>query len=84
MPLVPRVERPWFGPNYPSTSAPTRDATGYPVAGTWTGSATYESASNPHRLIPESTQTVGVSEPIRREQGDCLVLPRRARRTERL
>jgi len=61
----------WFGPGYPSADAPTRDATGYPVAGTWPGKASYESTSNAHRLIPESTRTVGVSEPIRREQGDC-------------
>jgi len=61
----------WFGPGYPAMSDPTRDATGYPVAGTWPGKASYESTSNAHRLIPESTRTVGVSEPIRREQGDC-------------
>jgi len=61
----------WFGPDYPSTAAPTRDATGYPVAGTWPGTASYDSTSNAHRLIPESTRTVGVSEPIRRAQGDC-------------
>ena len=62
----------WFGPGYPSTSAPTRNAAGYPVAGTWPGSSTYDSASNAHRLIPETTRTVGVSQPVRREQGDCL------------
>ncbi len=62
----------WFGPGYPSTSLPTRDATGYPVAGTWPGPSTYESEANAHRLIPESTVTVGVSEPIRRDQGSCL------------
>lgn len=62
----------WFGPGYPSTSAPTRDATGYPVAGTWTGSNTYESPTNAHRLIPETTRTAGQNDPVRREQGDCL------------
>ncbi len=61
----------WFGPGYPEADAPTRDAAGYPVAGTWPGKASYESTSNAHRLIPESTRTVGVSEPIRRQQGDC-------------
>jgi len=61
----------WYGPGYPSTSEPSRDDTGYPVAGTWTGPSTYFSADNAHRLIPETTQTVGVSDPVRREQGDC-------------
>ena len=61
----------WYGPGYPSTSEPSRDDTGYPVAGTWTGPNTYFSADNAHRLIPETTQTVGVSEPVGREQGDC-------------
>lgn len=62
----------WFGPNYPSTSQPTRDATGFPIAGTWPGVDTYNSPSNAHGRIPESTQTVGVSQPFKREQGDCL------------
>jgi len=62
----------WFGPGYPEPANPTRDATGYPIAGTWTGPDTYESTSSAHRLIPEATRTVGVSEPVRREQGDCL------------
>ena len=61
----------WFGPGYPSADAPTRDATGYPVDGTWPGKDSFESTTNAHRLIPESTRTVGISEPIRREQGDC-------------
>jgi len=61
----------WFGPGYSSTTSPTRDAIGFPVSGTWPGKASYESTSSAHRLIPESTQSVGVSEPIRREQGDC-------------
>ncbi len=62
----------WYGADYPSTALPARDATGYPTTGTWPGPATYSSEANPHRLIPESTQTVGVSEPVRRQQGDCL------------
>lgn len=65
------VSTDWYGPGYPSTSAPTRDASGFPVAGAWPGPAVYASPSNPHRLIPESTQTVGASDPVRREQGDC-------------
>ncbi len=62
----------WYGPGYPSTAQPTRDAAGYPVLGTWPGPGTYASSSNAHRLIPESTRTVGVSEPILRAAGDCL------------
>lgn len=62
----------WYGPGYPSTAEPTRDAAGYPVLGTWPGPGTYASSANAHRLIPESTRTVGLSEPILREQGDCL------------
>lgn len=61
----------WTGGDYAPTSAPSRDATGYPVSGTWPGPDTYLSPSNPHRLIPESTQTVTASAPVRREQGDC-------------
>jgi predicted CXXCH cytochrome family protein len=62
----------WFGPGYPSTSAPVRDADGYPVAGTWPGPAAYSSAGNAHRLIQEASRTVAQSEPVRRQQGDCL------------
>ena len=62
----------WFGSGYPSTSKPTRDATGYPVSGTWPGPTTYDGPTNAHRLIPEATRTVGFSEPVRRERGDCL------------
>ena len=61
----------WYGPGYPSTSEPSRDETGYPVSGTWTGPDTYFSADNAHRLIPETTQTVGQGDPVGREQGDC-------------
>ena len=61
----------WFGPGYPSTSSPTRNAAGYPVSGTWTGPATYASSTNAHRLLPETTVTVGAGTPQPREQGDC-------------
>ena len=61
----------WFGPGYPSTSSPTRNAAGYPVSGTWTGPATYASSTNAHRLLPETTVTVGAGAPQPREQGDC-------------
>lgn len=61
----------WFGSGYPATSAPVRDAAGYPVSGTWTGPATYASSSNAHRLIPESTATIGPGQPQPRAQGDC-------------
>ena len=62
----------WYGPGYPASSAPTRDATGFPVLGTWPGPTVYASATNAHRLIPETTQTVGVTDPVRREKGDCV------------
>jgi hypothetical protein len=62
----------WFGPGvYPSTSAPKRNAAGYPVSGTWPGKDTYESSTNAHRLLPETTVTVGAGSPQPREQGDC-------------
>lgn len=61
----------WFGSGYPATSAPIRDAAGYPVSGTWSGPATYASPTNAHRLIPETTVTVGAGAPQPREQGDC-------------
>jgi Doubled CXXCH motif (Paired_CXXCH_1) len=62
----------WFGSGYPSTSAPTRDATGYPVSGTWPGPATYTSTTNAHRLIPETTQTISAGTDVKRQEGDCL------------
>jgi hypothetical protein len=62
----------WYGSGYPSTSSPTRNSSGYPISGTWPDSATYNSPSNAHNQIPESTQTVGVEQPIKRAQGDCL------------
>ena len=62
----------WYGTGYPSTSAPARDASGYPVSGTWTGPETYESSANAHRLIPETTQTVSADHEVKRQKGDCL------------
>lgn len=62
----------WYGPGYPSTAAPVRDTAGYPVSGTWTGPDTYASVGSAHRLIPEATQTPAASDPVKREQGDCL------------
>ncbi len=62
----------WYDGNYPSPSSPPRDASGYPVSGTWMGPATYKGGSNAHRLIPETTQTAGFVAPVRRAQGDCL------------
>ncbi len=61
----------WYGAGYPSTASPTRDATGYPVSGTWPGPSTYASETNAHRLIPETTQTISPGDPVAREQGDC-------------
>jgi hypothetical protein len=57
---------------YPTASAPTRDAAGYPVSGTWLGKTAYTGAGNAHRLIPETTQTAGSDQKVRRDQGDCL------------
>ena len=62
----------WTAPGYPSTSAPIRDAKGYPVLGTWPGPSTYLSTSNAHSLIPETTQTANSGGLVRRQQGDCL------------
>lgn len=61
----------WYGEGYPATDAPVKDALGFPVEGTWPGPATYASTTNAHRLIPETTVTVGLSNPARREAGDC-------------
>lgn len=55
----------WFTGTYPSPSAPSRNASGYPTAGTFPGAATYFAAGNPHASIPASTTTGRV-------QGDCL------------
>lgn len=62
----------WYGSGYPSTSAPTRNAAGYPVSGVFPGASTYTSASDAHFQIPETTQTAAAGEPIKREKGDCL------------
>ncbi len=61
----------WFGPGYPKTSEPARNAAGYPVSGTWPGTTTYTSSTNGHRLLPETTITVGAGAAQPREQGDC-------------
>ncbi len=74
----------WFGPDYPSTSAPTRDATGYPVAGTWPGTATYESTPSAHGLIPESTEDGRRQRADPPRAGLVPLLPRGARRSQRL
>lgn len=47
----------WFGPGYPSTSAPTHDASGYPVSGTWPAPTTYLYTGNAHALMPAATQS---------------------------
>ena len=63
----------WY-PNpssYPTASAPLRDPSGYPVAGTWLGRSTYTGSGNAHRLVPATTQTVGAQD-VRRDAGDCL------------
>ena len=61
----------WYGAGYPSTTSPTRDATGYPVSGTWPGPSTYDSDTDAHRLIPAVSRTSPSGESIDREQGDC-------------
>lgn len=66
-------ENTWYEGTYPALSDPLRDAAGYPVAGTWSGAETYTGSTNPHRLIPETTQTAAASgTQVRRGQGDCL------------
>ena len=62
----------WYPSAYPSSSAPQTDAAGYPVTGTWLGKDTYTGPSNAHRLVPETTQTVGSGQGVRRGAGDCL------------
>jgi predicted CXXCH cytochrome family protein len=52
---------------YPALSSPTRDAAGFPVAGTFAGPAVYnDSTKNPHLLIPASSGATT------RTAGDCL------------
>ena len=56
----------WFGPGYPSMATPTRDATGYPISGTFPGPAVYgDPVKNPHASIPSS-------ETAFRSEGSCL------------
>jgi predicted CXXCH cytochrome family protein len=55
----------WYGIGYPALSTPDRDASGYPVAGTFPGRTVYENPStNAHASIPASG--------TERIQGDCL------------
>lgn len=58
----------WYGPGYGALiTDPSRDATGYPIAGTFPGATTYQSAAaNAHINIPAS------STPTTRTAGDCL------------
>lgn len=60
-----------FAGQYPAVSDPSRDASGYPVAGTWPGMDTYLSSGNAHARIGESTQTAGSGRMVTRETGDC-------------
>ena len=62
----------WFDGEYPPPETPDRNASGYPVAGTWLGPDYYGAAGNAHRLIPETTQTAGDGGDVGRKQGDCL------------
>jgi hypothetical protein len=53
--------------SYPTITAPARDASGYPVFGTFPGATVYnDSAKNRHALIPAQ------SAPTTRVAGDCL------------
>ena len=62
----------WYGAGYPSTDAPTRDASGYPTSGTWPQPDTYAGSTNAHRLIVSTTQTTTAGTVIKRAKGDCL------------
>ena len=62
----------WYGPGYPSAASPSRDASGYPVAGTWPGKDVYLGALDAHARIPSTVQTPDGDQPIRRDSGDCL------------
>ncbi|MDH4139358.1 MAG: hypothetical protein OEV43_02180, partial [Coriobacteriia bacterium] len=56
----------WYGVGYPSTANPTRNATGYPILGTFPGETTYaDKDANAHASIPASATA-------RRVFGDCL------------
>lgn len=55
----------WFGSGYPTASTPSRDASGYPVSGTFPGASVYRDPSrNAHASIPASGTV--------RQAGDCL------------
>ena len=62
----------WYGAGYPSTEAPSRDASGYPVSGTWPQPDTYNGPTNAHRLIVATTQTTTAGTVVKRSKGDCL------------
>jgi hypothetical protein len=52
---------------YPALDTPSRDATGYPVVGTYPGATVYlDETANPHAKIPAQ------AEPTARVAGDCL------------
>ena len=55
----------WYGAGYPSVASPVRDASGYPIEGTFPGPTVYaDPGKNAHASIP-ATGTV-------RQAGDCL------------
>jgi len=55
----------WYDGTYPELDSPTRDATGYPTAGTYPGQTTYLSAAaNGHSTIPTTAPD--------QSSGDCL------------
>lgn len=55
----------WYAGTYPAVSSPSRDASGYPVAGMFPGAAVYaDPARNAHASIPASGTV--------RQSGDCL------------
>ncbi len=57
-----------YATNYPSLASPTRDASGFPIAGTYPGRSTYtSSAANAHVLIDAANDARGIA----RGQGDC-------------
>jgi hypothetical protein len=61
----------WHGSGYATSINPSRDASGYPIEGTWPGPSVYGGSTNAHRLIPESTQTVESGAKSKRAEGDC-------------
>lgn len=55
----------WYGAGYPAMSSPSRDASGYPTAGTFPGRTVYDDPdANAHASIPASGTV--------RQSGDCL------------